>query len=98
MASASLLRRATFQGAVPLAVWRPPRRTAYPRRLARKRRLDWRAVSALATASDAASPDLLRAQENAVVQMVSIGPVAEELAVRFADAGHRLYLVGGSVR
>jgi poly(A) polymerase len=30
--------------------------------------------------------------------MVSIGPVAEELAVRFADAGHRLYLVGGSVR
>jgi poly(A) polymerase len=55
-------------------------------------------VSALATASDAASPDLLRAQENAVVQMVSIGPVAEELAVRFADAGHRLYLVGGSVR
>jgi poly(A) polymerase len=55
-------------------------------------------VSALATASGAASPDLLRAQENAVVQMVSIGPVAEELAVRFADAGHRLYLVGGSVR
>ena len=32
------------------------------------------------------------------MQMVSIGPVAEELAVRFADAGHRLYLVGGSVR
>jgi len=30
--------------------------------------------------------------------MVSIGPVAEELATRFAAAGHRLYLVGGSVR
>ena len=32
------------------------------------------------------------------MQMVTIGPVAEELAGRFADAGHRLYLVGGSVR
>ncbi len=30
--------------------------------------------------------------------MVSIGPVAEDLAARFAAAGHRLYLVGGSVR
>ncbi|WP_147261249.1 CCA tRNA nucleotidyltransferase [Pseudonocardia hierapolitana] len=30
--------------------------------------------------------------------MVTVGPVAEELASRFADAGHRLYLVGGSVR
>jgi poly(A) polymerase len=55
-------------------------------------------VSAPATASDAASTDLLRAQENAVVQMVTVGPVAEELAARFADAGHQLYLVGGSVR
>jgi poly(A) polymerase len=32
------------------------------------------------------------------VQMVTVGPVAEELAARFAAAGHRLYLVGGSVR
>jgi len=55
-------------------------------------------VSAPATASDAASTDLVRAQQNAVVEMVSIGPVAEELATRFAAAGHRLYLVGGSVR
>jgi poly(A) polymerase len=55
-------------------------------------------VSAPATASDAAPPDLLRAQENAVVQMVTVGPVAEELAARFAAAGYRLYLVGGSVR
>jgi poly(A) polymerase len=55
-------------------------------------------VSAPATASGAAPPELLRAQQNAVVQMVTIGPVAEELAARFADAGHRLFLVGGSVR
>jgi poly(A) polymerase len=55
-------------------------------------------VSAPATASDAAPSDLLRAQENAVVQMVTVGPVAEELAARFDAAGHRLYLVGGSVR
>ncbi len=32
------------------------------------------------------------------MEMVRIGPVAEELAGRFAAAGHRLYLVGGSVR
>jgi poly(A) polymerase len=55
-------------------------------------------VSASAPASDAASTDLRRAQQNAIVEMVSIGPVAEELATRFAAAGHRLYLVGGSVR
>jgi poly(A) polymerase len=55
-------------------------------------------VSALATAPGAPSPDLLRAQENAIVQMVSIDPVTEELAARFAGAGHQLYLVGGSVR
>jgi poly(A) polymerase len=30
--------------------------------------------------------------------MLSYSPVADELARRFADAGHRLYLVGGSVR
>ena len=32
------------------------------------------------------------------MEMVRIGPVAEELAARFDAAGHRLYLVGGSVR
>jgi poly(A) polymerase len=32
------------------------------------------------------------------VELVQISPVAEDLAARFADAGHRLYLVGGSVR
>ncbi|MDD7941100.1 CCA tRNA nucleotidyltransferase [Actinomycetospora lutea] len=38
------------------------------------------------------------ADHAAVVEMVSYSPVADELARRFADAGHRLYLVGGSVR
>ncbi|MFE2752399.1 CCA tRNA nucleotidyltransferase [Actinosynnema sp. NPDC059335] len=37
-------------------------------------------------------------QDNAVVEQLSALPVAEELAARFAAAGHRLYLVGGSVR
>lgn len=53
-----------------------------------------------ATALDpgAVTPDLVRAQHDAVVQMVEVPPVADELAARFAAAGHRLYLVGGSVR
>ncbi|MGO1053835.1 CCA tRNA nucleotidyltransferase [Crossiella sp. CA198] len=38
------------------------------------------------------------AQQNAVVELMRIAPVADELAQRFAAAGHRLYLVGGSVR
>jgi poly(A) polymerase len=46
----------------------------------------------------AVPPDLVRAQENAAVDLVPIHPVADELAARFAAAGHRLYLVGGSVR
>jgi poly(A) polymerase len=45
-----------------------------------------------------APTDLVRAQENAVVEMVRVDPVAEELALRFDDAGHQLFLVGGSVR
>jgi poly(A) polymerase len=48
--------------------------------------------------SPAVSADLVRAQENALVDLVPIDPVADELAARFAAAGHRLYLVGGSVR
>jgi poly(A) polymerase len=57
-------------------------------------------VTALASAANDAAvpPDLVRAQQNALVEMVRIEPVAEELAARFAAAGHRLYLVGGSVR
>ncbi|MFC5056721.1 CCA tRNA nucleotidyltransferase [Saccharothrix xinjiangensis] len=37
-------------------------------------------------------------QDNAVVEQLSASPVVEELAARFDAAGHRLYLVGGSVR
>ncbi|MGW3994287.1 CCA tRNA nucleotidyltransferase [Amycolatopsis sp. NPDC004772] len=33
-----------------------------------------------------------------VVGLMEVSPLAEELAERFARAGHRLYLVGGSVR
>ncbi len=55
-------------------------------------------MSAAAPASDAVASDLVRAQQNAVVEMVRVPPVADELAARFAAAGHRLYLVGGSVR
>jgi poly(A) polymerase len=38
------------------------------------------------------------AKQNAVVELMRVSPLAEELAERFAQAGHRLYLVGGSVR
>jgi poly(A) polymerase len=44
------------------------------------------------------SSDLARAQEDAVVELVTVPPVARELADLFASAGHRLYLVGGTVR
>lgn len=33
-----------------------------------------------------------------MVELVTVPPVAQELADRFAAAGHRLYLVGGTVR
>jgi poly(A) polymerase len=69
------------------------------------RRIDWLAVpfpavpaSAVPDGGAAVSPELVRAQEDAVVDLVPIHPVADELAARFAAAGHRLYLVGGSVR
>jgi poly(A) polymerase len=40
----------------------------------------------------------LVAQQNAVTELMRVSPLADELAERFARAGHRLYLVGGSVR
>ena len=43
-------------------------------------------------------PLLSTAQQNAVVELLRIAPVADELAARFIAAGHSLYLVGGSVR
>jgi poly(A) polymerase len=39
-----------------------------------------------------------KAQQNAVAELVKVAGPAEDLARRFAAAGHRLYLVGGSVR
>jgi poly(A) polymerase len=43
-------------------------------------------------------PSVSTAQQNAVVELLRIAPVADELAARFTAAGHSLYLVGGSVR
>ena len=42
--------------------------------------------------------DLNEAQANAVAGLLRIAPVAGRLGRLFADAGHELYLVGGSVR
>jgi poly(A) polymerase len=39
-----------------------------------------------------------RPQQNAVVELLRIAPVTDQLAARFSAAGHSLYLVGGSVR
>jgi poly(A) polymerase len=40
----------------------------------------------------------LVAKQNAVTELMRISPLADEMAHMFAKAGHRLYLVGGSVR
>lgn len=44
------------------------------------------------------SDRLTSAQHRAVGELLRIAPVADELGVLFARAGHELYLVGGSVR
>jgi poly(A) polymerase len=44
------------------------------------------------------SSELVRSQEDAVVELVTVPPVAQELAELFAAHGYRLYLVGGTVR
>src|SRR5215217_2871434 len=41
---------------------------------------------------------LTTAQREAVAALMARFPVADELGRRFADAGHELHLVGGSVR
>jgi poly(A) polymerase len=46
--------------------------------------------------SHAANP--ARAKQNAVTELMRISPIVDQLAARFGKAGHRLYLVGGSVR
>jgi poly(A) polymerase len=38
------------------------------------------------------------AQKNAVAELLRVSPIADDLGRRFADAGHELHLVGGSVR
>jgi poly(A) polymerase len=38
------------------------------------------------------------AQQKAVAELLRVSPVADELGRRFADSGHELHLVGGSVR
>ena len=43
-------------------------------------------------------PDLTQAQRNAVSELLRISQVIGDLGSRFDAAGHRLYLVGGSVR
>ena len=43
-------------------------------------------------------PSLSQAQTNAVAELLRITPAVGELGRLFADAGHQLYLVGGSVR
>ena len=42
--------------------------------------------------------ELTAAQRNAVTELLRVSPVADELGRRFAEAGHELHLVGGSVR
>ena len=44
------------------------------------------------------SDRLTQAQANAVAELVRVAPVVDRLGQLFAAAGHRLYLVGGSVR
>jgi poly(A) polymerase len=42
--------------------------------------------------------ELTDAQRRAVAELMRVSPVADELGRRFAEAGHELHLVGGSVR
>jgi poly(A) polymerase len=44
------------------------------------------------------SARLNQAQANAVTQLIRIAPIVDRLGTLFSKAGHRLYLVGGSVR
>jgi poly(A) polymerase len=44
------------------------------------------------------SRELTEVQRRAIVELVRVFPIIDELGARFARAGHELYLVGGSVR
>jgi poly(A) polymerase len=60
------------------------------------------AARATAATGDGQEPSVTReltdAQRRAVAELMRVSPVADELGRRFADAGHELHLVGGSVR
>ncbi len=43
-------------------------------------------------------PSLTQAQTNAMQELLRIAPVIDDLGRLFTDAGHEIYLVGGSVR
>jgi poly(A) polymerase len=45
-----------------------------------------------------ADNDLTAAQRRAVSELLRVSPLPDELGRRFADAGHEIHLVGGSVR
>ncbi|TDP66107.1 CCA tRNA nucleotidyltransferase [Actinokineospora alba] len=49
-------------------------------------------------ASVSRSVSSAQAAQNAVVELMRVSPIADDLATRFTRAGHRLYLVGGPVR
>jgi poly(A) polymerase len=48
--------------------------------------------------TSSANRELTAAQRRAVTELLRVSPVADELARRFAAAGHELHLVGGTVR
>ncbi len=52
----------------------------------------------LASSPVSGAERLSRVQANAVAELLRIAPIADRLGVLFAEAGHTLYLVGGSVR
>ncbi|WP_245588710.1 CCA tRNA nucleotidyltransferase [Actinoalloteichus caeruleus] len=64
----------------------------------RRGQIPWLAVSPEQKPIASRSAAELRTQRNAVVELLRVAPVADEVARRFEDAGHELYLVGGSVR
>src|SRR5256714_15619371 len=50
------------------------------------------------TSAAGLSRELTGVQRRAIVELIRVFPVIDELGGRFAKAGHELYLVGGSVR
>ena len=50
------------------------------------------------TSAAGLSRELTEVQRRAIVELIRVFPVIDELGGRFAKAGHELYLVGGSVR